>query len=121
MLDHGISLIKSWYRSSIAIKQSDDSPAVCKLPTARREETISSRRQDAAVMARRDLDPVRPIFASLFRRRLIFLSTGVRFTGNALPPELDHREQTYLAAGGYQSEYEVLRTALAALEEREQE
>jgi Arc/MetJ-type ribon-helix-helix transcriptional regulator len=38
-----------------------------------------------------------------------------------LPPDLDHRVQAYLVAGGFQSEDDVLRTALDALEEREQE
>jgi Arc/MetJ-type ribon-helix-helix transcriptional regulator len=38
-----------------------------------------------------------------------------------LPPDLDHRVQAYLVAGGFQNEDEVLRTALDALEEREQE
>ena len=38
-----------------------------------------------------------------------------------LPPDIDHRVQAYLGAGGYQSEDEVLRTALDALEEREHE
>jgi Arc/MetJ-type ribon-helix-helix transcriptional regulator len=38
-----------------------------------------------------------------------------------LPPDLDHRIQTYLSAGGFQNEDEVLRSALDALEEREQE
>ncbi len=38
-----------------------------------------------------------------------------------LPPDIDHRVQAYLGAGGYQSEDDVLRTALDALEEREQE
>jgi putative addiction module CopG family antidote len=38
-----------------------------------------------------------------------------------LPPDLDHWIQTYLSAGGFQNEDEVLRSALDALEEREQE
>ncbi len=38
-----------------------------------------------------------------------------------LPPDLDHRIQTYLSAGGFQNEDDVLRSALDALEEREQE
>jgi Arc/MetJ-type ribon-helix-helix transcriptional regulator len=38
-----------------------------------------------------------------------------------LPPDLDHRVQTYLSAGGFQNEDEVLRSALDALEERERE
>ena len=37
-----------------------------------------------------------------------------------LPPDLDHRIQTYLSAGGFQNEDDVLRSALDALEEREQ-
>jgi Arc/MetJ-type ribon-helix-helix transcriptional regulator len=38
-----------------------------------------------------------------------------------LPPDIDHRVQAYVGAGGYQNEDEVLRTALDALEEQEQE
>jgi Arc/MetJ-type ribon-helix-helix transcriptional regulator len=38
-----------------------------------------------------------------------------------LPPDIDHRVQAYLGAGGFQSEDAVLRTALDALEDREQE
>ncbi|MEX2317926.1 MAG: hypothetical protein WD669_12285 [Pirellulales bacterium] len=38
-----------------------------------------------------------------------------------LPPDVDHRVQAYLATGGYQNEDDVLRTALDALEERDQE
>jgi Arc/MetJ-type ribon-helix-helix transcriptional regulator len=38
-----------------------------------------------------------------------------------LPPDLDHRVQTYLSAGSFQNEDDVLRSALDALEEREQE
>jgi Arc/MetJ-type ribon-helix-helix transcriptional regulator len=41
--------------------------------------------------------------------------------GYQLPPDLDYRVQAYLADGGYQNEDEVLRTALDALVEREQE
>jgi Arc/MetJ-type ribon-helix-helix transcriptional regulator len=37
------------------------------------------------------------------------------------PPDVDHRVQAYLAAGGFQNEDEVLRTALDALEERERD
>jgi Arc/MetJ-type ribon-helix-helix transcriptional regulator len=38
-----------------------------------------------------------------------------------LPPDIDHRVQAYLSAGGFQNEADVLRTALDALEERDQE
>ena len=38
-----------------------------------------------------------------------------------LPPDLNQRVQAYLVGGGFQNEDEVLRTALDALEEREQE
>jgi len=38
-----------------------------------------------------------------------------------LPPDLDHRVQAYVAAGGFQNEDEVLRAALDVLEERELE
>lgn len=38
-----------------------------------------------------------------------------------LPPDLDHRVQAYLIAGGFHDEDEVLSTALDALEERERE
>jgi Arc/MetJ-type ribon-helix-helix transcriptional regulator len=38
-----------------------------------------------------------------------------------LPPDVDHRVRAYLAAGGFQNEGDVLRTALDALEERDQE
>lgn len=38
-----------------------------------------------------------------------------------LPPDLDDRVQAYVVAGAFQNEDDVLRTALDALEEREQE
>lgn len=38
-----------------------------------------------------------------------------------LPPDLDHRVQAYLSAGGFQNEGDVLHSALDALEERENE
>jgi Arc/MetJ-type ribon-helix-helix transcriptional regulator len=38
-----------------------------------------------------------------------------------LPPDLDHRVQTYLSAGSFQNKDDVVRSALDALEEREQE
>jgi Arc/MetJ-type ribon-helix-helix transcriptional regulator len=38
-----------------------------------------------------------------------------------LPPDLDDRVQAYVVTGAFQNEDDVLRTALDALEEREQE
>ena len=38
-----------------------------------------------------------------------------------LPPDLDHRVQAHLLAGGFQDANDVLCAALDALEEREQE
>ena len=39
--------------------------------------------------------------------------------GYPLPPDLVHRVQAYVADGGFQNSDDVLRTALDALEERE--
>jgi Arc/MetJ-type ribon-helix-helix transcriptional regulator len=52
---------------------------------------------------------------------MVYFKDRSRIHGYRLPPGLDHRVQAYLGSGGYQSEDEVLRTALDALEEREQE